>query len=179
VGWGAESGGLDRWRFPGSQARRGAGGDGVLRPRVRVAPSSKVPGGRGVFAARPFQSGDVLELAPCLTFTGPTAMGTGLEDYIMEGDHLRDAEQGGGATPGAPGADRAGAAGARKSTVLALGTGALYNHGKLRHGQNTFWRSSPDLELVKMSAVRDVAAGDELLISYTDSWWRLRGLEPS
>lgn len=110
-------------------------------PGLRVA---EAPGrGRGVFATRPFRSGEVLERAPVVVFPRETVQaleGTLLDDYWFWWDEAHNA--------------------------MALGCGSLYNHACPANA--TFRRDEAGRCLV-FTSVRDIAVGDEVTINYHGS----------
>jgi len=163
----------------------------VLRPSVQVEPSSKLAGDRGVFARRDFKAGEVVELCPALVFK-TDAMASIFQDYVMEGSllntsnnvstaELKQGDSKGEAQKterqGHPPAKKSGGVPKTRESVLALGTGALYNHGGKRE-QNAWWMWAKDLEVIVILALKDVNKGQEILISYTDTWWQHRGVVP-
>jgi hypothetical protein len=99
---------------------------------------STIGAGRGVFATRPIARGEVVETCPMLVV---------------------DDEQGDALSIGAEGYVFGWGDGA---TALALGYGSLYNHS-FTPNATTLERSD---ELV-ITALRDIAAGDEIFINYT------------
>jgi uncharacterized protein len=106
-------------------------------PGLRVAAG---PRGRGVFAARAFRAGEVVERAPIVVFPREVVAplrGTVLDDYWFWWDDDR--------------------------LALALGLGSLYNHAC--PASVSF---DPDrvARLMVYTAARDVAAGEELTINY-------------
>jgi hypothetical protein len=106
--------------------------------------------GRGVFAARVFAAGDEVEICPSVEVPREETRGGVLADYVF------DSERGRGAV------------------ILVLGYGMLYNHAEdpnLEYEQD-------DAGVVTFSAVRSIAPGEELTISYGDGWWAARGSEP-
>jgi hypothetical protein len=104
---------------------------------LRVGEST-IGAGRGVFAVRPIGRGEVVETCPML---------------------VADDEQGEALSLGAEGYVFGWGDG---STALALGYGSLYNHS---FAPNATTLETPD-ELV-ITAVRDIAAGEEIFINYT------------
>jgi SET domain-containing protein len=105
--------------------------------------------GRGVFAARAFAAGEEIEVCPTVELPRHEAKGL-LADYVFD------------------------SARSRRSVLLVLGYGMLYNHSEdpnVEYDQD-------DAGVVTFYAARDVAAGEELTITYGDEWWSGRGLEP-
>jgi hypothetical protein len=105
-------------------------------------------GGRGVFAGKVFQKGDLVERCPYLRLEADDADGL-LLDYVFE-----DGED---------------------TVVLPLGYGLLYNHdspGNLEH-----YDDEVD-EVFEYYAIRRVEQGEELCLDYGEDWWDTRGLTP-
>lgn len=110
----------------------------------------KIPGrGLGVIAREPIPAGTWIERAPVLVLpdeeTAPIEA-TRLRDYYFgwgEGDH----------------------------SELAIGFGyvALYNHGGAR--ANAEHRKLLDQGFIDIVATRDIAVGDEILITYASVWF--------
>ena len=111
------------------------------RPGLFIAAS---PGrGRGVFTAEPIARGEVIEVCPALVLPP--------EDFErIHGSHLHDYYflwEGEGVT------------------ALALGYGSLYNHAE---PNNADYEMDFDAATITVRAVRDIAAGEEVCIDYTD-----------
>jgi uncharacterized protein len=105
--------------------------------------------GRGVFAVRDIETGETIELCPVLELSSEDASGV-LTDYVVDSGDGNDGQ------------------------VLMLGYGSLYNHS-----------DEPNAEYVHEAddayafvALRDIAAGEQVTISYARDWWETRGLEP-
>jgi uncharacterized protein len=106
--------------------------------------------GRGVFAARAFAAGDDVEICPSVEVPRDETRGGVLADYVFDSERRRGA------------------------VILLLGYGMLYNHAtdpNLEYDQD-------DAGVVTFSAIRSIAPGEELTISYGDGWWAARGSEP-
>jgi hypothetical protein len=106
--------------------------------------------GRGVFARRAFEAGDEVEICPSIELPRAETRGAVLADYVF------DSERG------------------HSAVVLVLGYGMLYNHA-----------DDPNLEyeqdaagVVTFFAVREIAPGEELTITYGREWWTSRDREP-
>lgn len=113
-----------------------------------VAPSAPLdlvvresPGrGRGVFAARAFAVGELLERAPVLVVPRSqveSLRGTLLDDYFFWWDYAHNA--------------------------CALGWASLYNHAC---PANAAFRIEPAARLLVITCVRPIAPGDEVTINY-------------
>jgi SET domain-containing protein len=94
--------------------------------------------GRGVFAARSFQPGEMIEDCPVLLVPASTVSELHLDGYCFEWDEDRCA--------------------------IALGYGSLYNHS---WRPNARYDHDHELDVVTYTAVRSIEAGDEITINYT------------
>ncbi len=106
--------------------------------------------GRGVIAVVDIEKGETIEVCPILEVGDEDATGV-LADYIV------------------------GLGEEREGAVLMLGYGSLYNHS-----------TTPNAEYVHEAddayaflALRDIAAGAEITISYGDEWWETREQKPA
>lgn len=120
---------------------------------LRRAPIQVRPsplGGRGVFAAKPIREDALLEECPVIL---TDADSEALDDYVFvwgDGGHDRFA--------------------------LPLGYGACYNHSS---DPNAHWQMDESRALMIIWAARDIAADEEILISYGPGWFPTRGLQPA
>ncbi len=121
--------------------------------RLRRAPIQVRPsplGGRGVFAAKAIREGALLEECPVLV----------TEAYCEElGDYVVGWE-----------------AGEEGWYALPLGYGACYNHS---NHPNAYWQTDESRVLMIIWAACDIAADEEILISYGPQWFPTRGLSPA
>lgn len=106
--------------------------------------------GCGIFAARDFKEGELIEVSPCLTIDmNQILMGT-LGDYFFQGY-------------------------AENVVEVALGFGSIYNHmdepNVLYSRSKTSGAPGPMRYSQQHTAARDIAAGEELFISYGEHWW--------
>jgi uncharacterized protein len=104
--------------------------------------------GRGVFATRRFEAGDLVERCPTLEVPEGDVSGL-LGDYIFSST-----------TEG--------------HVVLVLGYGMLYNHSG--DANLEYVQGGPDE--IEFRAVRAIEPDEELTIDYQGEWWESRGLEP-
>ena len=109
---------------------------------IRIGPTTDGKG-RGVFATRPIAEGEVVELAPVVVIAPSTSRyvsRTVLNDYVFGwGDD---------------------------AIAVVLGYGSLYNHS---WEPNLRYRTLLDDDLVEFTAVRDIAAGEELMTNYASA----------
>ena len=94
--------------------------------------------GRGVFAARRFEAGDIVEDCPVLLVPAGAIVALGLDGYCFEWTD--------------------------EQVALALGYGSLYNHS---WRPNARYDHDHDAGVVSYSAVLPIAAGDEITINYS------------
>lgn len=100
--------------------------------------------GRGVFAARAFRAGEVIEAAPVLVLrAGQDALPMVLRQRTFAWGSLSGAGDG--------------------SEAIVWGYGSLYNHAS---PSNLEFAADPATLTMVYRAVRDIAAGDELTINY-------------
>jgi SET domain-containing protein len=98
--------------------------------------------GRGVFAARWFQAGDVIEVCPVIALSSADA--AKLDDTQLYNYYF-----GWGAE--------------NKGAAIALGFGSLYNHS---YDPNANYRKSEADSTISVIAVKPIAPDDEILIKY-------------
>jgi len=113
--------------------------------------------GRGVFAARPFRAGEVVEVCPVILFRKEyKVLHRELKTMVF---HWPVPE------------------GAAATQALALGYGSLYNHA---NPSNLRYETDAAEAVMRFIAARDVAADEELTINYNadggataseDEWW--------
>ena len=102
---------------------------------VFVGPS--VVHGRGVFAARAFDAGEVIEVCPVLLVAAAAVAAHGLSGYCFEWTE--------------------------DECAIALGYGSLYNHS---WEPNARYDHDHDTVVVTYTALRPIAAGEEITINY-------------
>ncbi len=116
-------------------------------PGLRVAPSPV--GGYGVFAARSYSKGEMVECCRIVECDANAIGKTPLQDYVF-GSH-------------------------RKDTVLVvLGYGSLYNHAP---DANLRYETTQD-GTMRFFARRAIRSGAELTIDYGKNWWGARLRSP-
>jgi SET domain-containing protein len=111
--------------------RARAARDGVFVSRSSVH-------GHGVFAARSFEPGEVVEECPVLLVPATAVADLGLDGYCFEWDEERSA--------------------------IALGYGSLYNHS---WRPNARYDHDHELGVVTYTAVCSIEAGQEVTINYS------------
>ena len=112
---------------------------------IEVRPSRY---GRGVFATRRFDEGELVESCPTLELPDADAKGL-LRDYIFSS--VNDG-----------------------NVVVVLGYGMLYNHSSDANVEYF----QDDASTIDYYAVRPIKPGEELTIDYEGEWWESRGLQP-
>jgi uncharacterized protein len=105
--------------------------------------------GRGVFAARPFREGDVIEVCPTVNVPDEDVPEGAVRQYVF-----------GSRQPG--------------KVMLVMGYGMLYNHSST---PNMFHRSA-GRQLIEFVALRDIDEGEELTHDYGPEYWVDRGKDP-
>jgi SET domain-containing protein len=103
-----------------------------------------------VFARRAFAAGEEVETCPSVELPRDETRGGVLADYVF------DSERGGDAV------------------VVVLGYGMLYNHAD---DPNLEYEQDDD-GVVTFFAIRAIAPGEELTITYGREWWTSRRKEP-
>jgi hypothetical protein len=105
--------------------------------------------GRGVFAARRFREGEVVEACPAVLIPDEEVADGVLRGYVF-------------------------ASRRRGKVLLLLGYGMLYNHSPQ---PNLYHRTAGRLT-IEFVALRDIAAGEELTHDYGPNYWNDRGRRP-
>ena len=101
--------------------------------------------GRGVVATANIAKGETIEVCPVLELEEGDASGL-LDDYVVS---LGEESQGAG---------------------LMLGYGSLYNHSEEPNAEYLYEAD----DAYSFVAVRDIAAGEQITISYGEEWWATR-----
>jgi SET domain-containing protein len=114
-------------------------------PSIRVGRGRR---GRGVFAARAFREGEVIETVPAIAVPEEDVIGA-VRDYAFSSSRP----------------DR---------LILMLGYGMLYNHSDK---PNVFHRIAGRLT-IEFVALRDIEEGEELVHDYGPEYWEDRGKTP-
>jgi hypothetical protein len=127
-----------------------------------LAPTSNGKGW-GVFAAKPFRKGDVVEVAPM--WVGFESHEAVLGETIFEDYHIERWEW--------DGSDH------QSKAAYTLGPSHMFNSGP-EEQQNVQLEQFGDEDYVGfgLSATRDIAVGEELLGNYGSEWFTKRGMYP-
>jgi SET domain-containing protein len=116
----------------------------MILPFLFIAPTASM--GRGVFTSSPITAGTIVEVAPVIVMSQGERHQldqTKLHDYIFEwGDQ-------------------------REHCCMALGYIPMYNHS---YASNCEYEMDFEQEEIKVTAVRDIRAGEELFINYNGDW---------
>lgn len=131
--------------------------DGVLPYSTGLKVKYSKLHGNGVYAKKAFKEGEMVEFAPSVLLMN-TEMGGLLADYRYSAESLRE------------GLFR-----------VVLGCGSIYNHSAVPNLGYRRVRVDGTSEAVQGLSVcyyakRDIAAGEEMLISYGKTWWSSRGI---
>ncbi len=128
-----------------------------MKPPTVYVKDTGTPKGRGVFAARAYSAGELVEECPVILFRKPyEVLHKELKTVVF---HWPVPE------------------GARATQALALGYGSLYNHS---NPSNLRYETDPESPLMRFIAVRDIQPDEELTINYNadggapvsdDEWW--------
>ena len=118
--------------------------DRFISNRVSVRESRL--GGRGIFADRGFEVGDVIEICPTLAAHGDQ-WGTSTSDYVFSGTEHPD------------------------HSVLVLGYGSLYQHSDDPNADHDL---SDGDAVMTYTARRRIEKGDEITVDYGQEWWDSR-----
>lgn len=114
-------------------------------------------------ASAAIPAGTVLDVCPVLVLDPAEARAhvsqTSLHDYTYNWPVLP-----GPAPPPPPHSTAGGGRPAQTTQAVVFGLGSMFNHSRLR--QNVGWTRDLERRLVVYRALRDVAAGEELCISY-------------
>ena len=142
--------------------RRGVGREVYAMGCVRDTGTAR---GRGVYATRDIEPGEMVEVCPVLFVAGP------FDDLPLE---LRRAVFAWGPLTGGPDAN-----------VIALGYGGIYNHA---NPANLRYDADAEARCLLFCAAEAIPAGAEMTINFNcldggnvsddDSWFRAVGLEP-
>ena len=129
----------------------------ALRPPSVYVKDTGTPKGRGVFAARAFTAGEVVEECPVVLLRKPyEALHKELKTFVF---HWEVPE------------------GAAATQALALGYGSLYNHA---NPANMRYETDGASLVLRLIAVRDIRPDEELTINYNaegggeasdEDWW--------
>lgn len=129
----------------------------ALNPPYVYVKDTGTQKGRGVFAARPFVAGEVVEECPVILFRKPYEV---LHKELKTVVFHWEVPEGSAATQ-----------------ALALGYGSLYNHS---NPSNMRYETDREALVMRFIAVRDIAPDEELTINYNadggahvsaDEWW--------
>ena len=121
--------------------------------------------GRGVFASRPIEPGELIELCPVIPITTPyPALPVELRLIVFNWQVLAQE---------------------RGITALVLGYGSLYNHA---NPANARYKAGSDRQSLAISAVRRIEQDEEITINYNatageptsvrDTWFAVTGVTP-
>lgn len=116
----------------------------MLLPFLFIAPTEVM--GRGVFTSAPIKAGTVIEISPVIIMSLEERKlldQTLLHNYIFEWGEEKD------------------------KCCMALGYVPVYNHS---YTSNCEYEMDFDTELISISTVRDIKAGEELFINYNGDW---------
>jgi SET domain-containing protein len=106
---------------------------------------------RGIFATRDIKTGEIVEKVPLLKFSlKDINKPSKLFDYL-----LQDPES--------------------ENAMFMLGYGSLYNDSSNKI--NARWENyNKDNDYLDIVAIKDIAKGDEIYVSYGENYWKSRGV---
>jgi SET domain-containing protein len=116
----------------------------MILPCLYIASTNQM--GRGVFTSEKLKAGTVVEISPVIVMNQADRLlldQTLLHDYIFEWGEKR------------------------KQCCMALGYIPIYNHS---YKSNCEYEMDYDGELITITAVRPIKAGEELFINYNGNW---------
>jgi hypothetical protein len=122
--------------------------------------------GRGVFAAREFKKGEVVEVAPVIVMHRPfEVVPPVLKTVVFNWTNLAGFPQ--------------------PAFAIALGYGSMYNHD---NPANMIYKADSEAKTIHYIAVTDITKDEELTINYnsgggsavsdSDDWFQKRGITP-
>ena len=114
-----------------------------LSPPDAYIQDTKTAKGRGVFAARAYISGDVVEVCPVIVLRTPSwLLPKEIKTYVFDWATLANVP---------------------KTEALALGYGGMYNHD---NPANMRYEADSQSSCLRFIAVRDINEGEELTVNY-------------
>lgn len=102
---------------------------------------------KGVFAVDHIEEGEVVEVAPLLLVKKSDVQNTPVMDYVFK---ITDDQY-----------------------AIAFGYASMYNH---RNQPSVTWKIDEDKKEIKFTAIRDIASGEEIFISYGKAYWQTRDI---
>jgi SET domain-containing protein len=104
-------------------------------------------GGRGVFAGKDYNIGEIIEISPCIK-DKLVAFNRGiLKDYIFRYDENHH--------------------------ILSLGYGSMYSHNDNPNTQYKIITNNNDISMLYI-AIKPIKKDEEIFINYGESWWDSR-----
>ncbi|MDE2564491.1 MAG: SET domain-containing protein-lysine N-methyltransferase [Burkholderiales bacterium] len=140
-------------------------GPSAIHPALGHVKDTGTPKGRGVFASRAIEEGEVIEVCPVVPLATPYAeLPAELQRMVFDWQTLAR-------MPGA--------------SVLALGYGSLYNHA---NPANARYAPGPDRLTLVVTACSPISQGAEITLNYNatqgapvsiaDNWFAATGVTP-
>lgn len=116
----------------------------LIQLPIQIRPS--LVSGRGVFAKKSIEKGDIIEECPVILFNQEYKS---IENYYFRWSEKEDIN------------------------ALPLGYALLYNHADT---PNAEWRIDPDKNLFIIRALYNISSDDEIFVDYSDKWFQARKL---
>ena len=140
--------------------------DNVITPPAAYIKQTSDGKGRGVFAAKDFRQGELIECAPVLVIERPfKKLPPRLQHVVYHWQALTDGKE-----PG---------------SALVYGYGSLYNHN---NPANIRYQADTEQQAMVYVAARDIAKDEELTVNYnnaggepvsdSDNWFEMQGIKP-